>query len=111
MTVNEFNRTRKAAVDALIYWAKKNMGELAMRESVDKFLESCGANHPCIGGEETILAHRKMAVNRLAIDCAYALSKEECSKVDSELEVIAADFQSNKRSEGSCWPKNKQELI
>ena len=103
MTDN-YIKTRKAAADALIYWAKTNMGELAMRESVDKFLESCGANHPCIGGEETILAHRKMAVNRLAIDCAYALSKEELSKVDRELEVIAADFQSNKKEKAPVDP-------
>ena len=111
MTVNEFNRKRKAAVDALIYWAKKNMGELAMRDSVNEFLDASGANIPSIGGEETILSHRKIAANRLVIDCMYALTKEELSKVDKELEVIAADFQSNKRSEGSCWPKNKQELI
>ena len=43
---------------------------------------------PSIGGEETILAHRKIAANRLAIDCIYALSKEELSKVDRDLEVI-----------------------
>lgn len=97
MTVNEFNRTRKAAVDDLIYWAKKNMGELAMRDSVNEFLDASGANLPSIGGEETILSHRRMAVNRLAIDCSYALTKEELSNVDKELEGIAADFQSNKQ--------------
>ena len=43
---------------------------------------------PSIGGEETILVHRKIAANRLAIDCIYALSKEELSKVDRDLEVI-----------------------
>lgn len=98
MTDNEFNKARKAAAAALIYWAQKGMGDLTMRDAVNDYLESCGANHPCIGGEETILAHRKMAVNRLAIDCAYALSKEELSKVDKELKGIAADFQSNKKS-------------
>ena len=97
MTVNEFNRTRKAAVDALIYWAKKNMGELAMRDSVNEYLEVIGANLPAIGGEKTILSHRKIAANRLVIDCLYALTKEELSKVDKELKGIAADFQSNKQ--------------
>ena len=42
--------------------------------------------------EETILAHRKIAANRLAIDCIYALSKEELSKVDRELEGIVGNL-------------------
>ena len=69
MTDNEYRKTRKAAVDALIYWAS-------------------GANRPSIGGTEAILARRKIAANRLAIDCLYALSKDELSKVDRELEDI-----------------------
>ena len=89
MTDNEYSKTRKAAVDALIYWAKTGWGYYSMRDAVDNYLESCGANRPSIGGEETILAHRKIAANRLAIDCIYALSKEELSKVDRELEGIA----------------------
>ena len=40
----------------------------------------------------TILAHRKIAANRLAIDCIYALSKEELSNVDKELVGIVSDF-------------------
>lgn len=63
-----------------------------MREAVNDYLEASGANRSSIGGEETILAHRKIAANRLAIDCIYALSKEELSKVDRELEWIASDF-------------------
>ena len=59
-----------------------------MRDAVNEYLEASGANRPSIGGEETILAHRKIAANRLAIDCIYALSKEELSKVDRELEDI-----------------------
>lgn len=62
-----------------------------MRDAVDNYWESCGANRPSIGGEETIIAHRKIAANRLAIDCIYALSKEELSKVDRELEDIVGD--------------------
>lgn len=46
----------------------------SMRDALDNYLESCGANRPSIGGEETILAHRKIAANRLAIDCIYKLS-------------------------------------
>lgn len=63
-----------------------------MREAVNDYLEVSGANRSSIGGEEAILAHRKIATNRLAIDCIYALSKEELSKVDKELEWIASDF-------------------
>ena len=62
-----------------------------MREAVNDYLEASGANRPSIGGEGTILAHRKIAANRLAIDCIYALSKEELSKVDRELEDIVWD--------------------
>ena len=49
-------------------------------------------NRASVGGEETILAHRKIAANRLAIDCIYALSKEKLSKVDRELEGIVGDW-------------------
>ncbi|MDY4557981.1 MAG: hypothetical protein SPE09_04900 [Alloprevotella sp.] len=93
MTNNEYNKTRKAAVDALIYyWAKTGMREFTMRDAVNDYLEASGANLPSIGGEKAILAHRKIAANRLAIDCIYALSKEELSKVDRELEGIVGDW-------------------
>ena len=83
---------RQAAVNALISWAKTGWGYYSMRDAVDNYMESCGANRPSIGGEETILAHRKIAANRLAIECIYALSKEELSKVDRELESIVGDI-------------------
>ena len=92
MTDNEYSKARKAAVDALIYWAKTGMRQFTMRDAVNNYLEASGANRPSIGGEETILAHRKIAANRLAIDCIYALSKEELSKVDRELENIVGDL-------------------
>ena len=92
MTDNEYSKTRQAAVNALISWAKTGWGYYSMRDAVDNYLESCGANRPSIGGEETILAHRKIAANRLAIDCIYALSKDELSKVDRELEGIVGDL-------------------
>ena len=79
MSEQENNSPRQAAVNALISWAKTGWGYYSMRDAVDNYLESCGANRPSIGGEETILAHRKIAANRLAIDCIYALSKEELS--------------------------------
>ena len=91
MTDNEYIKTRKTAADALIYWAKTGMRQFTMRDAVNDYLEASGANRPSIGGEETILAHRKIAANRLAIDCIYALSKEELSKVDSKLEKIVND--------------------
>ena len=93
MTDNQYSKTRKAAVDALIYWTKTGMREFTMRDAVNEYLEASGANRPSIDGEETILAHRKIAANRLAIDCIYALSKEELSKVDRELEGIVGDAQ------------------
>ena len=92
MTDNQYSKTRKAAVDALIYWAKTGMREFTMRDAVNDYLEASGANRPSIGGKETILAHRKIAANRLAIDCIYALSKEELSKMDKELEGIVGDL-------------------
>ena len=91
MTDSEYIKTRKATADALINWAKTGIRQFAMREAVNDYLEVSGANRSSIGGEETILAHRKIAANRLAIDCIYALSKEEVSKVDRELEGIAVD--------------------
>ena len=63
-----------------------------MLDAVNDYLEASDANRISIGGEETILAHRKIAANRLAIDCISALSKEELSKVDRVLEVIVGDL-------------------
>lgn len=92
MTEHDYSKTRKAAVDALIYWAKTGMIQFTMRDAVNDYLEASDANRPSIGGKETILAHRKIAANRLAIDCIYALSKDELSKVDRELEGIVGDL-------------------
>lgn len=94
MTDNEYYKTRKAAADALIYWAKTGMRQFTMSDAVNNYLEASGTNRPSIGGEETIFAHRKIAANRLAIDCIYALSKEELSKVDKELEEIVLNVPS-----------------
>ena len=98
MTEHDYSKTRKAAVDALIYWAKTGMREFTMRDAVNDYLEASDANRPSIGGKETILAHRKIAANRLAIDCIYALSKEELSKVDREMEGIVGDLSRQKRT-------------
>ena len=92
MTDNEYSKTREAAAEALIHWAKTGWQQFTMRDAVNNYLEASGANRPSIGGEETILAHRKIAANRLAIDCIYALSKEELSKMDRELEGIVEDL-------------------
>ena len=92
MTEHDYSKTRKAAVDALIYWAKTGMRQFTMRDAVNDYLEASDANRPSIGGKETILAHRKIAANRLSIDCIYALSKDELSKVDRELEGIVGDL-------------------
>ncbi len=71
MNEQQNNSPRQTAVNAIISWAKTGWGYYSMRDAVDNYLESCGANRPSIGGEETILAHRKIAANRLAIDCIY----------------------------------------
>ena len=92
MTEHDYSKTRKAAVDALIYWAKTGMRQFTMRDAINDYLEASDANRHSIGGKETILAHRKIAANRLAIDCIYALSKDELSKVDRELEGIVGDL-------------------
>ena len=92
MIDSEYRKTRKAVADALIYWAKTGMRQFTMRDAVNNYLEASGANRPSIGGEEAILARRKIAANRLAIDCIYALSKEELSKVDRELDEIVGDM-------------------
>ena len=63
-----------------------------MRDAVNDDLEASGANRPSIDDEDIFLALRKIAANRLAIDCIYALSKEELSKVDRELEGITGDL-------------------
>lgn len=65
---------------------------------VNDYLEVSGTNRSSIGGEEAILAHRKIAANRLAIDCIYALSKEELSKVDKKLEGIVGDVTRQKKN-------------
>ena len=44
MTDNEYSKTRKAAVDALIYWAKTGMREFTMRDAVNDYLEASDAN-------------------------------------------------------------------
>ena len=88
MVDSQYTKTRKTAVNALVHWAKTGWGQFTMRDAVNNHLEASGANRPSIGGTEAILARRKIAANRLAIDCLYALSKDELSKVDKELEDI-----------------------
>ena len=69
------------------------MKKFTMRDAVNDDLEASGANRPSIDDEDIFLALRKIAANRLAIDCIYALSKEELSKVDRELEGIVGNLQ------------------
>ena len=68
------------------------MREFTMRDEVNDYLEASGTNRPSIGGSEAIFVRRKIAANRLAIDCIYALSKEKPPKVDRELEGIVGDL-------------------
>ena len=55
---------------------KAGMRELTMRDAVNDYLEASGANSNSIGGEETILAHRKIAANRRT---KHGQSVERCS--------------------------------
>ena len=66
--------------------------QLTMRDEVNDYLKASGTNRPSIGGSEAIFVRRKIAANRLAIDCIYALSKEKPPKVDRELEGIVGDL-------------------
>lgn len=63
MSEQQNNSPRHAAANALIIWAKTGWGYYSMRDAVDNYLESCGANRTSIGGEETILAHRRIAAD------------------------------------------------
>lgn len=89
MAKNELSEIRETAEKSLINWAKTGYGYYSMRDAVNSYLEACGANRPTLGGDESILARRRIATNRLAIDCIYALSKDELSKLDRELELVA----------------------
>lgn len=51
MSEQQNNSPRQAAVNALISWVKTGWGYYSMRDAVDNYLESCGANRPSIGGE------------------------------------------------------------
>ena len=70
MTDNEYSKARKAAVDALIYWARDRHERFTMRDAVNDYLEAVAVtalhrwriDHPCA---------QKNAANRLAIDCIY----------------------------------------
>ena len=108
MTDNEYTKTRKAAVDALVHWAKTDWGQFTMRDAVNDYLEASGTNRPSIGGYEAIFVRRKIAANRLAIDCMYALSKEKPPKVDRELEEIAVDVS---RQEYGITPNRSLEIF
>ena len=48
MTNNEYSKTRKAASDAIIHWAKTGWGYYDMRDAVNNYLEASGANRPSI---------------------------------------------------------------
>ena len=48
MTEHDYSKTRKAAVDALIYWAKTGMRQFSMRDAVNNYLKASGANRTSI---------------------------------------------------------------
>lgn len=96
MKDSEYTQTRKTAINAINHWATTGLGQFTMCDIVSTCLEASDANRSSIGGEEAILAHRKIAANRLAIDCIYALSKEELSKVNRELEEFVLYVPSQK---------------
>ena len=60
----------------IIHWTKTGMRDITMCDAVNDYLEASGANSLFIGGEETILAHRKIAANRRT---KHGQSVERCS--------------------------------
>ena len=46
MSEQQNNSPRQAAVNALVSWAKTGWGYYSMRDALDNYLESCGANRP-----------------------------------------------------------------
>lgn len=44
MTDNEYSKTREAAAEALIHWAKTGWQQFTMRDAVNNYLEASGAN-------------------------------------------------------------------
>ena len=50
MTEHDYSKARKAAVDALIYWAKTGMREFTMRDAVNDYLEG-GCKLNCVSKE------------------------------------------------------------
>lgn len=57
MTDSEYIKTSNCRCPYKL--GKTGIRQFAMREAVNDYLEASGANRSSIGGEETILAHRK----------------------------------------------------
>ena len=81
------------AVNALINWAKNRWGYYSMRNTVNNYLESVVQPPLYRWQKDHHREQKNIAANRLTIDCIYALSKEELSKVDRELEGIVGNLQ------------------
>ena len=63
-----------------------------MRNTVNNYLESVVQPPLYRWQKDHHREQKNIAANRLTIDCIYALSKEELSKVDRELEGIVGDL-------------------
>ena len=62
-----------------------------MRNTVNNYLESVVQPPLYRWQKDHHREQKNIAANRLTIDCIYALSKEELSKVDRELEGIISN--------------------
>ena len=79
------------AVNALINWAKNRWGYYSMRNTVNNYLQSVVQPPLYRWQKDHPREQKNIAANRLTINCIYALSKEELSKVDRELEGIISN--------------------
>jgi len=63
-----------------------------MHSAVNSYMEAIGANRMPVNGEEGLIAHRKIAVQGMAIECISKLNSEQLSRVDRELGCIVKDI-------------------
>lgn len=98
----EIDNIRTEAVAALVKWAKTRVGYFPMRNAVNNYMETIGANRMPMDGEKGLIAHRKIAAKGLAIECISKLNSDQLSRVDRELDSIVNDIP-RQQSRGMKW--------
>lgn len=82
---------REEAKDALIHWAKTDKGYFMMKDALEKYIETTGANRSCGNSKKTILLGRRIAAQRIVIDAIQLFNKYELHKVDKEMAEIISE--------------------